>query len=56
MQISFGRLINAHANASICCSPPDIVPACCDLRSARRGNRSYIRSRSSATPALSVRV
>ena len=24
---SFGRAISARATASICCSPPDIVPA-----------------------------
>src|SRR5262249_55547490 len=26
---SFGRSISARAIASICCSPPDSVPACC---------------------------
>ncbi len=35
---SFGRAISARPIAHICCSPPDIVPAFCVLRSASRGN------------------
>ena len=34
---SFGLAISARPIATICCSPPESVPACCDLRSARRG-------------------
>src|SRR5664279_1182474 len=43
-----GRAISARPIASICCSPPDIVPAFCFSRSSRRGNSSNTRSRSSA--------
>ncbi len=32
-------LIRARPMASICCSPPDMVPASCLRRSFRRGNR-----------------
>ena len=35
---NFGRLISARPMASICCSPPESVPASCFSRSARRGN------------------
>ena len=34
---NFGLLISARPMASICCSPPDSVPACCFSRSFRRG-------------------
>ena len=37
---SLGRDIRARAIASICCSPPDKVPAICWRRSARIGKRS----------------
>ena len=47
---SFGRAIRARPMASICCSPPDIVPAFWADRSFRRGNRAKTRSMSSATP------
>ena len=33
-------LISARPIASICCSPPDMVPASCLRRSFRRGNSS----------------
>ena len=36
--ISLGLLIRARPMASICCSPPESVPARCPLRSSRRGN------------------
>ena len=36
---TFGRLISARPTASICCSPPESVPAICQLRSFRRGKR-----------------
>ena len=38
--MSSGRLIRQRPIASICCSPPDMVPATCRRRSARRGNRA----------------
>src|SRR3989454_7627101 len=41
---SLGRDISARATASICCSPPESVPASCDARSFRRGKRAKIRS------------
>jgi len=33
-------LMSARPMASICCSPPDMVPASCLRRSFRRGNSS----------------
>ena len=33
-------LMSARPMASICCSPPDMVPASCLRRSFRRGNRA----------------
>ena len=35
---SLGWLIRARPMASICCSPPDNVPATCLYRSFSRGN------------------
>ena len=35
---TLGRPIKARPTATICCSPPDSVPASCPARSARRGN------------------
>ena len=35
-----GWLMSARPIASICCSPPERVPATCLRRSLRRGNRS----------------
>ena len=46
---SLGRAISARPIASICCSPPDIVPAAWLTRSLSRGNNVNTRSRSSAT-------
>ena len=37
MRRSFGRAINARPIATICCSPPESVPASCVRRSARSG-------------------
>ena len=45
---TFGLVVRARAIASICCSPPDSVPASCLRRSRRRGNRVNARSSSSA--------
>ena len=39
MQISRGRPIRARPMATICCSPPDRVPASWVRRSFTRGNR-----------------
>ena len=51
-----GRLMSARAMASICCSPPDMVPASWSLRSRKRGKSVNILSMSSAMPALSERM
>ncbi|MNT19594.1 hypothetical protein D3C72_1548590 [compost metagenome] len=41
---SLGRPISAREMASICCSPPDMVPANWKARSFRRGKMPYMRS------------
>ena len=46
---SAARAINARPTASICCSPPLIVPARWRTRSPRRGNRSSTSARRSAS-------
>ena len=51
-----GRLMSARAMASICCSPPESVPADCLRRSERRGNNSNMRSMSLAIAARSLRT
>jgi len=53
---SLGWLMSARPMASICCSPPDMVPASWSLRSRRRGKMVKIFSKSRATPALSLRM
>ena len=45
--------ISALPTASICCSPPESVPASCCLRSNRRGNSSKIHSRVRSLRSLS---
>ena len=45
-----GRAIRALPIASICCSPPLRVPACCFLRSVRIGKYWNTRSISARTP------
>jgi hypothetical protein len=52
---SLGRAIRARPIATICCSPPDIVPAFCCRRSARRGKSPKTRSMSSWKFCLSLR-
>ncbi|CAB3772912.1 hypothetical protein LMG29739_06348 [Paraburkholderia solisilvae] len=52
---SFGLLMIARAIASICCSPPDSVPASCVARSFSRGKKPNIRSMSCLMPSLSLR-
>ena len=53
---SFGLAISARPIASICCSPPDIVPAFWRSRSLSRGNSSNTRSMSSPTLAVAAQV
>ena len=48
---SRGRPISARAIASICCSPPDIVPARWSRRLARIGNSCSARARSASKVA-----
>ena len=43
---SLGLAIQARARATICCSPPDSVPAVCLARSLSRGKISKTKSRS----------
>ena len=40
IKITFGWAISARPIATICCSPPDSVPAFCGIRSFTRGNIS----------------
>ncbi|XFF02181.1 hypothetical protein ACQ3JU_0015 (plasmid) [Bradyrhizobium guangxiense] len=54
--ISRGRSIRARATASICCSPPESVPACWVCRCFKTGKCAYMRSMSERMPALSLRV
>ncbi|MNO04967.1 hypothetical protein D3C81_2261750 [compost metagenome] len=44
-----GLAIKARPMASICCSPPDRLPAMPVIRSFRRGNRLNTYSRSEST-------
>src|SRR5829696_1008324 len=53
---SFGRLIIARPIASICCSPPENVPAGWERLSRRMSKRLKTRSRSCATPPVSLRA
>ena len=53
---TLGRAISARPIASICCSPPDMVPASCVARSFRRGKVANTRSMSFAISALSLRM
>ncbi|SPV00778.1 Protein of uncharacterised function (DUF1602) [Burkholderia cenocepacia] len=52
---SFGLERIARDIASICCSPPDNVPASCVARSFRRGKKPNIRSTSFLICSLSLR-
>ena len=54
--IILGWLIRALPMASICCSPPDRVPASWFLRSSRRGKRWYIIFRVASISSLSFLV
>src|SRR5712691_4645526 len=56
MQRKRGRDIRARAMASICCSPPDMVPPFCARRSRNRGNISRTPSRSLSISARSLRM
>src|SRR5690606_40300080 len=53
---SFGSSISARPIATICRSPPDILPARWERRSARRGNSSYTRSDRKSTRLNSSHV
>jgi hypothetical protein len=53
---TLGRAISARPIASICCSPPDMVPASCVARSFSRGKVENTRSMSFAISALSLRM
>ena len=46
--ISLGETARARASASICCSPPERLPARCDRRLPSTGNRSMARSMAAA--------
>ncbi len=52
---SLGFDMSARPIASICCSPPESVPASCVMRSLRRGKSSKTRSMSFRIPASSFR-
>jgi hypothetical protein len=43
--MSFGPDMSARPTASICCSPPERLPARCFCRSARTGNSAKTRAR-----------
>ena len=53
---SLGCDISARLMASICCSPPESVPAICPARSRRMANRPYSRSSVASISFLSLRV
>ena len=53
---TLGRLMSARPIASICCSPPDRVPASWSLRSRRRGKMVKTFSVSAAMLAVSRRT
>ena len=44
MSMSFGRAMSARPIATICCSPPESVPASCERRSYTSGKSVYTRS------------
>src|SRR5437868_1238114 len=53
---SFGRAISARPIASICCSPPESVPATCFWRSFSRGKMPKIYSMSFVKAAIFTQV
>src|SRR5262245_13175211 len=55
-RMSVGRDMSARPMASICCWPPDSVPASCSRRSWRTGKVSKTRSMSSRTPLPPVQM
>src|SRR2546428_10567832 len=55
-RIRRGAVMSARPIASICCSPPDSVPAFWRRRSKRTGNSSYTRASAAATRAGSATV
>ena len=56
IRMVFGRLIIALPIATICCSPPESVPASWRRRSLSRGKYVYTLSRSSLTCEVSLRL
>ena len=52
---TFGLAMSARPMATICCSPPESVPAFWLSRSFTRGNNSNTHSRSAAMPSASLR-
>src|SRR5581483_9525982 len=52
---TLGRAMSARPMATICCSPPESVPALWPIRSRRRGKVVRMRSRSSEIALRSVR-
>ena len=50
---TLGAAIRARPMATICCSPPESVPAFCESRSLSRGNTSSTRSMYLPMPSLS---
>src|SRR5689334_12970924 len=55
MQSRRGSDMSARESASICCSPPESVPAGCEARSRRRGKLPMARSISASTFFRSLR-
>ena len=53
---TLGFTMSAMASDSICCSPPERLPACWWPRWRRIGNRSITRALASATAAWSLRI
>ena len=56
IRIIFGWDIRARPMASICCSPPERVPASCVLRSSSLGKRLYTIFRVLTISSLSFRL
>ena len=53
---TLGLTMSAMASESICCSPPERLPACWWARWRRIGNRSMTRALASATARWSLRI
>ena len=53
---NFGAEARPRPIATICCSPPDSVPASCVARSARIGNSVWMRSSACANGAAGLGI